>query len=48
VDGGANSSLVNPASGRCLDIPAASRVDGTQLVIYDCNGRSNQRWTLPS
>ncbi|MFC8452454.1 lectin [Kitasatospora sp. NPDC057223] len=41
-------ALVNPQSGRCLDIPGASTTDGTQLEIWDCNGGNNQRWNLTS
>jgi beta-glucosidase len=43
----ANGSLLNPASGRCLDDPAASTAVSTQLQIFDCNGTAAQRWTLP-
>ncbi|MGW0803482.1 RICIN domain-containing protein [Nonomuraea sp. NPDC002799] len=32
-------------SGRCLDVPGATRVNGTQLTIHDCNGGANQQWT---
>jgi Ricin-type beta-trefoil lectin domain len=42
-----NGTLVNPASGRCLDDPAFSTTNGTQLDIWDCNGGVNQNWTLP-
>jgi hypothetical protein len=42
-----NGTLVNPASGRCLDDPGFSTTDGTQLDIWDCNGGVNQNWTLP-
>ncbi|NEB93880.1 lectin [Streptomyces bauhiniae] len=42
-----SKALVNPQSGRCLDIPNASTTDGTQLEIWDCNGGNNQRWNLP-
>jgi hypothetical protein len=44
---GANQSLVNPTSGRCVDIPGWNTTNGTQLEVWDCNGGSNQRWTLP-
>ena len=37
-----NGSLVNPTSGRCLDDPAGSLTDGTQLEIWDCNGGPTQ------
>ncbi|MFK3728804.1 endo-1,4-beta-xylanase [Streptomyces sp. NPDC088090] len=33
------------ASGRCLDVPNAVTTDGTQLQLWDCNGRTNQQWT---
>ncbi|MFJ5880697.1 phosphatidylinositol-specific phospholipase C domain-containing protein [Kitasatospora cineracea] len=51
-NGGANqqwtlngkSQLVNPQSGRCLDIPGG-RTDGTQLDIWDCvDGAKNEVW----
>ncbi|WRZ70083.1 glycoside hydrolase family 92 protein [Streptomyces sp. NBC_01257] len=41
-------ALVNPQSGRCLDVPNASTADGTQLEIWDCHGGNNQKWSLPS
>jgi hypothetical protein len=44
---GANGSLVNPASGRCLDVPGFNTTNGTQLDIWDCNGGANQSWALP-
>lgn len=31
----------------CLDDPAYSTRNGTQLDVYRCNGGSNQRWSLP-
>ncbi|MFD9635332.1 RICIN domain-containing protein, partial [Streptomyces violascens] len=40
-----NGGYRNPASGRCLDNPGSSTTDGTQLVLWDCNGGSNQKWT---
>ena len=52
--GGANqqwqaigSTLVNPASGKCLDDPRFNTTAGTQLEIYTCNGGRNQQWQLP-
>jgi Glycosyl hydrolase family 59/Ricin-type beta-trefoil lectin domain len=45
---GANGSLVNPASGLCLDDPNSSTTNGTQLDIWTCNGGANQKWTLPA
>jgi glycosyl hydrolase family 59/ricin-type beta-trefoil lectin protein/glycosyl hydrolase family 59 (putative galactocerebrosidase) len=37
--------LVSAQSGRCLDVPNVSMVNGTQLEIWDCNGGFNQQWT---
>ncbi|MEV0383187.1 RICIN domain-containing protein [Nonomuraea sp. NPDC050643] len=31
-------------SGRCLDVPGASRTNGTQLTIYTCTGGAHQQW----
>ncbi|MFI8320248.1 endo-1,4-beta-xylanase [Streptomyces sp. NPDC085529] len=33
------------ASGRCVDVPGAVTTDGTQVQLWDCNGRTNQQWT---
>lgn len=41
-----SSTLVSAASGRCLDVPNSSTANGTQPVIWDCNGGANQRWTV--
>jgi hypothetical protein len=42
---GAPVSLVNSNSGRCLDVSGASTAAGTQTIIWDCDGQTNQRWT---
>ena len=42
---GSTSTLVSAASGRCLDVPNGTTANGTQPVIWDCNGGTNQRWT---
>ncbi|MEU7871949.1 RICIN domain-containing protein [Dactylosporangium sp. NPDC049140] len=39
-------TLVSVASGRCLDVPNANTANGTQPIIWDCNGATNQRWTI--
>jgi Ricin-type beta-trefoil lectin domain/Pretoxin HINT domain len=39
--------LLNPNSGRCLDIPNANTTNGTQLQIYTCNNGSAQVWNVP-
>ena len=40
-----SGALVGSASGRCLDVPGSNTANGTQPVIWDCNGATNQRWT---
>lgn len=42
-----NGSLVNPASGKCLDDPGATTANGTPLHIWTCDGGANQVWTPP-
>lgn len=38
--------LKGSQSGLCADVPGASRTNGTQLALWDCNGGANQSWTL--
>ncbi|NMO53870.1 1,4-beta-xylanase [Actinoplanes sp. TBRC 11911] len=38
--------FVNRNSGKCLDVPGASIVDGIQLVQYACNGTAAQSFQL--
>ncbi|MCU7729370.1 RICIN domain-containing protein [Actinoplanes sp. KI2] len=40
-----STTLVSAASGRCLDVPNSNTANGTQPVIWDCNGGANQQWT---
>ena len=40
--------LTGVQSGRCVDVPGASHEPGTVLIIWDCHGNDNQRWTLPA
>lgn len=42
---GPNSAIVNANANRCLDVDGASQADGTKLVLWDCNGGTNQQWT---
>ncbi|WIX92163.1 ricin-type beta-trefoil lectin domain protein [Amycolatopsis sp. DG1A-15b] len=41
-------SLVGAGSGKCVDVPNASQANGTALVVWTCNGGTNQRWTPTS
>ena len=42
------TSLIDGNSGRCLDVLGESREPGAGLIIYDCHGRANQRFTYPA
>jgi hypothetical protein len=33
-------------SGLCADVPNLSQTNGTQIALWDCNGGTNQAWTL--
>jgi hypothetical protein len=46
--GGSASALRNVNANRCLDVPNASQTNGTQTELWDCNGGTNQQWTLTS
>ena len=35
----------NAAVIRCLDVSGASQANGAQVIIWDCNGNGNERWT---
>ncbi|WP_436500087.1 family 20 glycosylhydrolase [Actinokineospora sp. HUAS TT18] len=43
---GTATTIVNQASGRCLDLPASNTANGTQPALWDCHGGANQKWTL--
>jgi len=43
----AGTPRVDDNSGRCLDVLGGSREPATPLVIYDCHGGENQRFTYP-
>jgi len=50
VAGGTTTSssttvLRGVGSNRCLDDPGSNTTNGTQMIIWDCNGGTNQRWT---
>jgi lysophospholipase L1-like esterase len=42
---GSGGALAGAASGRCLDVPGGATANGTQPIIWDCSGATNQRWT---
>jgi len=43
-----SNRIVGTQSGRCVDVPNASHNNGTRVQLYDCNGQTNQAWTLTS
>jgi len=45
-----DGSIINPNSGRCLEITNAgnSGANGSQIQIWDCNGGGWQKWTYPA
>ncbi|WP_182909865.1 lectin [Microbispora sp. H13382] len=45
---GSTSALRGVASGRCLDVNGASQANGATVLIWDCNGQNNQKWTSTS
>ena len=47
--GGTGTTIIRGVgSNRCLDVPNSSTANGTQTVIWDCNGGGNQTWTSTS
>ena len=38
--------LVNPSSGKCMDIAAAGTADGTNVQLWTCNGTVAQAFDL--
>jgi Ricin-type beta-trefoil lectin domain/Gametolysin peptidase M11 len=40
--------LQNAANSRCLDVPGGSTANGTRLLLWTCNGGSNQTWRYAS
>ena len=44
---GDGATLFNDREG-CLDDPNASQANGVKLQVWDCNGREQQNWTLPT
>ncbi|ALG12055.1 ricin-type beta-trefoil lectin domain protein [Kibdelosporangium phytohabitans] len=41
---GAATVLSNPQSTRCMDVAGAGTEPGSQVLIWDCHGGTNQRW----
>lgn len=41
----ATSTVKGTQSGRCLDVPGSATASGTGVMVWDCHGGTNQRWT---
>ncbi|MER7586336.1 ricin-type beta-trefoil lectin domain protein [Micromonospora sp. NPDC127501] len=48
VPPGSANEIVGTQSGRCVDVPNASRNNGTRVQLYGCNKQTNQAWTYTS
>ena len=46
TDGFNAEALLNPISGRCVDVMGGKTDPGTPVVLFDCHGKDNQRWNL--
>jgi hypothetical protein len=45
---GGGFALRGSGSGRCLDVTGRGTANGTAVEIWDCNGGTNQQWSLLS
>ncbi|WP_327002286.1 ricin-type beta-trefoil lectin domain protein [Dactylosporangium sp. NBC_01737] len=45
---GSPTPIVGGQSGRCVDVPGSSTVNGTQAQLWACHGGANQQWTYTS
>ena len=41
-----NFELVNVNSGKCLDVQGGGNTNNTNIIQFDCNGGTNQRWFI--
>ncbi|MFE9452329.1 glycoside hydrolase [Streptomyces sp. NPDC006739] len=40
----ANGQILSEASGKCLDVSGQATADSSQVILYSCNGGSNEVW----
>lgn len=40
--------LVNPQSGKCLDLTGNSSADFTTVQLWACTGAASQKWNVPA
>ncbi|MEO6715423.1 MAG: S8 family serine peptidase [Mycobacteriales bacterium] len=41
----ADGSVRHVPSGKCVDVSGAQTANGTRVILYTCNGGTNQKWT---
>ena len=39
-----NRSNAIRQDGRCLDVAGGETRDGSRVILFQCNGKDNQRW----
>jgi chitinase len=44
--GTTHTGAITGYGGKCVDVNAASNVNGTAIQLYDCNGTTAQQWTV--
>ena len=42
----ANGTITNAQSGLCMDATGRGTSNGTKVIIWTCNGQTNQQWTM--
>ncbi|MEU3333714.1 glycoside hydrolase [Streptomyces sp. NPDC006668] len=40
----ANGQILSEASGKCLDVSGQATADGSKVILYSCNGGTNEAW----
>lgn len=41
----ANGQILSEASGKCLDVSGQATTDGSRVILYSCNGGTNEAWS---
>ncbi|MFD4554055.1 glycoside hydrolase [Streptomyces sp. NPDC058469] len=40
-----NGQILSEASGKCLDVSGQATADGSEVILYSCNGGANEAWS---
>ncbi|MCY1023795.1 PQQ-dependent sugar dehydrogenase [Pyxidicoccus sp. MSG2] len=43
----ANGAVVHTASSLCLDVSGQATANSSPVIVWNCNGQTNQQWSLP-